>query len=309
MPGLTIDNPISLGVALTSVNVIPGDAIYLRAGTYTGDWLSSIAGTAEAPVTIQPYEDPITHELEPVTIDGPLRIAGAYTHWLNLTLQNSIPNRSTVYMTMPGTELQDCDVSGAYLGVEWFGSGVGKIDTCTFHDTGSYGIYTSNHLGGLREITDCTFTNIGSFYDLHAYSESSNAVRDYLVSGCTFGKFVVVHSPIAVTNIEFTGCTFGAPLHLGNGLTIMDDREFDVNGNTFDGSSGIRAWTCSVLSVLSNVFAVQTSNIVLVLGENEVTTSIDSNDYTGGTFSIDGVSKSWTEWQAAGYDLNGSYTA
>jgi hypothetical protein len=298
MSGLTINDPIRFSEVLASQNVIPGDVLHLRGGTYLGNAIN-FQGTAEAPITVQPYNG------EPVIFDGMVSVTGLYTHLKNITFRNTDPTKSTVYITGFGIELDTCDISGAFLGVSWFGSGFGKLINCAFHDTGSYGIYTHNHVGGAREITDCTFTDIGGAYDLHMYSDSANAVRDYTVSGCTFGKLVVSHGS-EVTNVKYLNNTFGAQLKLGNGLTVEDLREFVVTGNTFTGASAIRALTCSRLDISQNIFSSET-NIELTRGANETSLSIDQNEYTGGAFAIGGAAKTWQEWQAAGYDAAGTY--
>jgi hypothetical protein len=296
----TIADPATFAQVISSTRVIPGDTIIMRGGTYTGDWLVVVAGAAESPLTFRPYTG------ETVIIQGGLTLSGAYTEWQNITIQQPDPAKLPVYMIEPGTKLTDCDISGGFIGVEWYGSGTGSLIRCNIHNTVSYGIYTHNHNGGEREIIDCLFSNIGGYYDLHMYSDN-NFVKDYLVSGCTFGKQVVVHAG-AITNIRFLNNTFsGTQLKLGNGQTVEDPREFVVTGNTFNGNAGIRAWTCSNLNISGNIFAVQTENIGLIRGANEISLNIDQNQYTGGSFLLEGVVKSWQEWQAAGYDANGTY--
>ena len=78
MAGLTIDDPVSLKRCLESGNVIPGDTIQLRGGTYTGDFISPLNGTAALPITIMSYPG------EVAAIDGSLMVDGTYTTWKNL---------------------------------------------------------------------------------------------------------------------------------------------------------------------------------------------------------------------------------
>jgi len=286
----TKTNPIQFEKLLASNRVIAGDVIEMMPGTYRGDFVIPFEG-----VIFRAYK------AGSVTIEGSLTAQKA-CEYHGLTIHQ--PDEKISAVVMQNSRFYDCDISGGFVCVSWFGSGAGVLSECAIHDCSSYGIYTHNNNGGLREIDKCTFENIGGYYDLHMYSESANAIRDYLVTGCTFNKFVVVHGA-EITNIRFDKNTFNAPLHLGNGKTIEDTREATVTGNTFNG--GIRLWTFSTVDIQSNTF-VSTANWILVLGANEVSTVINNNDYTGGTFSIDGVSKSWAEWQAAGYDADGSYT-
>jgi hypothetical protein len=311
MSGLVIENPIHFANVIVSPNILPGDRIWLRGGTYSGDFATAMAGTAEAPITIQPYNN------EPVRIVGSLQIGGAYTHWKNITFINTETNAilSAVYMSFAGTELEDCDISsgGANMGISWFGSGVGKLLNCAIHNTGSYGIYTHNNNGGLREITGCTWSSIGGYYGMHLYSESANNVRDYTVSGCTINKPTVVHGA-EISGVQFLTNTFNSWLKIGGAPTDTDTRQAVVDGNTFHGSgSGITAICWSDLTITDNVFAVllggiERTNLSVYPGANELNTAIDRNAYTSGQFFVDDTPKTWQQWQALGYDAAGTYS-
>ncbi len=307
----TITNPIKFASVITHAGVLPGDSIYLRGGTYTGDWITSINGTSEAPITIQPYNN------EPVTINGSLQIGGIHTHWRDITIINSADNvvNSALYLTQPGTWIDGFDIScsGAMQGISWFGSGVGKLINSTIHNTLDYGIYAHNHLGGLREITNCTFSNIGGYYDIHLYSDG-NKVRDYVISGCTMNKPRVVHSGYEVSGIKFINNTFHNWLKIGNGRTVVDTRESIVTGNVFEGEGiGLSIIDPSTTQVLDNTFVVkqrpnQQVNIGISHNINFVGEVIDGNHYTSGLFSLEDVyPKTFTEWQGFGYDLQGTY--
>jgi hypothetical protein len=309
MAGLVIGNPVKFSTAITSANVLAGDALYLRGGTYSGDWTSSIAGTFANPVTIQPYEN------EPVTIVGSLAIGGAHTHWQGITVQNPVvaSHNSAVYITQAGTWLTNFDISGVALGASWFGSGVGKLVNCAFHDLGNYGIYTHNHLGGAREITGCTFSNIGGYYAIHLFSDG-NKVRDYVISGCTINKPTIVHSGVEVSGIQFLNNTFNSWLKFGNSQTASDPRSGVIDGNTFQGTgSGITALSWSELTITDNIMAIvqsgiEKTNVSLFPGANLISTSIDRNAYTSGDFYIDNIEKTFAQWQALGYDAAGTYS-
>jgi hypothetical protein len=52
----SINNPWNLRTALNQpASVQPGSTIYLRGGTYTGTFTSSLAGTAAAPIVVRSY--------------------------------------------------------------------------------------------------------------------------------------------------------------------------------------------------------------------------------------------------------------
>ena len=83
MSGLSISDPVTLQVALTSGRIIPGDTILICPGTYTGNFTSTIIGSAALPITIKP------HPGAEVTIDGKLSINGPYTRWENMRFTTS----------------------------------------------------------------------------------------------------------------------------------------------------------------------------------------------------------------------------
>lgn len=305
-----ITNPIRFASVISNPRVIPGDEIILRGGTYTGNWVVNVKGAENAPVVFRAYKN------ETVNIVGGLTLAGDYTEWHKINVYQPDASKYPVYISRPGTKLIEVDVSGGFIGIGWFGSGVGELRRVNVHNTTSYGLYTHNHNGGLREITDCVFSEIGGYYAMHLYSESANKVRDYMVSACTINKPTIVHGA-EVANVNFIGNTFNSWIKFGNGQTDTDFRQGVISENVFQGmSSGINAVSWSHLEVLDNSFAIvqnpqttEKTNIYLYPGNNAVSTLIDRNTYIQGMFFIDNVQKSFSQWQAGGYDAAGIYQA
>ncbi len=91
----TLANPWNLATALAApASVLPGDSIWLRGGTYTGRFLSLLAGSSVAPVRVRPYPG------ERARIDGgpgplqpTLSIAGQYVWYEGLEIFSSDPKR------------------------------------------------------------------------------------------------------------------------------------------------------------------------------------------------------------------------
>lgn len=87
--GSTEENATELQNALTSENVIAGDTIVMLDGTYTGNYSSTVTGTAEAKIYIKPKN------YMQAVIDGSLQIGdfsgtrGAYTRVRNIRCYNS----------------------------------------------------------------------------------------------------------------------------------------------------------------------------------------------------------------------------
>jgi len=74
----SLNSPWDLATALAVNAVPPGCTLYLRGGTYTGDFTCNLNGTLASPILIKPYPG------ERVIIDGSLAIDGSYTHWYNI---------------------------------------------------------------------------------------------------------------------------------------------------------------------------------------------------------------------------------
>jgi hypothetical protein len=91
----TIGNPWNLATALAGPAAIqPGDSIWLRGGTYTGRFLSLLAGSPAAPIRVGPYPG------ERALLDGgagplqsTLSISGQYTWYQGLEIFSSDPKR------------------------------------------------------------------------------------------------------------------------------------------------------------------------------------------------------------------------
>lgn len=121
----------------------PGDTIILRAGTYSGNFVSTLNGTAELPITIRPYAG------ETAIIDGSLNINGNHIDLVDLIVTNS-----------SWTASRDSIPTGQYPpqgGLNLSGIGNRAIG-CIIHDTAGNGSWSANVGGGF---TDCLIYNCG----------------------------------------------------------------------------------------------------------------------------------------------------
>src|SRR5262245_60326805 len=92
----TMQKPWSLQKALSNSSAAkPGDTIWLRAGTYTGNWTNSLRGAPRKPIVVRQYPG------ERVTLDGigsdktpTLTVVGAYTWFWGFEITNSDPARA-----------------------------------------------------------------------------------------------------------------------------------------------------------------------------------------------------------------------
>lgn len=136
-----IDNPAKLDVVMSWTRIGPADTVYLRGGTYSGDFTCALNGTAALPLIFRAYpgERPI--------IDGSLTISGNYTHWYDLEI------------TYSGWTGRDEVPNGTNPGHGLTVSGTGnKMTGCIVHDTGGNGSWQANTGGGF---SGCLIYNCG----------------------------------------------------------------------------------------------------------------------------------------------------
>jgi hypothetical protein len=93
----TADRPWDLATALRGGRgqVLPGDTVWLRGGTYSGTWTSTLHGTPNAPIVVRQYPG------ERATLDGRVErrgndifvVQGAWTLYWGFELTSSDPGR------------------------------------------------------------------------------------------------------------------------------------------------------------------------------------------------------------------------
>ena len=160
MTGLTIDNPVKFSTAILSNRLVPGDTLYLRGGTYTGDWGVVVGGTPGLPIKIMPYNG------EQVIIDGSITFLAPYVEIYDIDFTDSRTDRhittNAVRCDYPGIGIYGCRITDLHTsGVNWFGSGVGELAECVIYNNGNrfadnsihgHDLYTHNDFGGTRII-------------------------------------------------------------------------------------------------------------------------------------------------------------
>jgi hypothetical protein len=196
----TITNPWALQTALAQPAAVqPGDTIWLRGGTYTGNFTSYLTGSARAAIVVRQYPG------ERATLDGNANPAargtnlpalsvgfGGYVWFWGFEVTNSNPdhwnptsgsnppdarNRG-IYMTVPGTKIINCVIHDTGQGIEsWQGAVDAELYGNIIYYNGwdapdrghGHSVYTQN-LTGTKHIKDnITF---GQFSDqMNAYTE------------------------------------------------------------------------------------------------------------------------------------------
>jgi hypothetical protein len=238
--GTTIDNPFDLRDALSNpYGVIhPGDTIRLRGGVYPCPDLScNLSGTAEQPITIEPYNH------ESVAIDGRLTINGAHTHWYNIQKTHSAGVRFSEVegSNPPGFEIGDLDIHGAGVelyncilhnqvgnGVGWWGDASGaKLYGCLMFDNGwlasdrghGHNTYTQNLAeSAVKTMRHCILAQsfgMGSS-NLALYGSGAAGLQHYRLSENIFiGGRQLIGGDAPVDDVEVDDCHIWGRVLLG----------------------------------------------------------------------------------------------
>jgi hypothetical protein len=194
--------PLDLATALSpSSPAQPGTTIWLRGGTYRGGFVSSLNGTATAPIVVRAAagERPIIDAANPEAIQHgiALQALGSYTWFWGLEVTYSSPTRADT--GGPGTpngvyanqstglrfiNMVVHDMPGQGFGV-WAESTGAEVYGNIIFDNGTnhfdHGIYTQN-VGQTKRIEDNIIFNQAS-HGLHAYGSSDAMLDHFYVAG------------------------------------------------------------------------------------------------------------------------------
>lgn len=175
MAGLTIDNPVTLSSALNSNNIIPGDTLVLRGGTYAGSFnLAKLIGTAANRITIKPYNR------EKVIVDGNL-FGGEYLRVEDLIITDSNADRNNPATLTDGinigrnSEYYYCTVKNHGQGFAGGGSAVNyKLHGCNiyyngFDGNGGHGAYIQQFDQNGRVVVSNNMVHDNFAWGVHIY--------------------------------------------------------------------------------------------------------------------------------------------
>jgi hypothetical protein len=261
-------DPWSLPNALKAAR--PGDCVWLRGGTYSGDFDCRVAGKDGLPIVFRASAN------EWPVVDGSMSITTGHTRWWGIEFRDSrfttrqsrqkgsdpsdIPSSPGLFVTGPGTKLINCVIHDSRGGVGFWSTVTdGEIYGCLVYHCGwmapdrghGHGLYVQNQIG-TKNIRDCIiFDQFG--YGIHAYTESGrldNIVLDGNVvfnSGSLCGNYS--------TNLHHGGMqpltgarwiansTYFGPLHGGVNRLGWDKENpvtnAEVTNNAFVGGTAL----------------------------------------------------------------------
>jgi hypothetical protein len=245
-----IDSPFTLARALKEPQIKPGHTLYLRGGTYTGDFVSTLVG-----VTIKAYagERPI--------IDGSLTINGSdctfsglevmYSGWTSRvsafsgSVPTDIPLTKTLTINGPRTTMRRCvfhDLAGPGF---WMTATDGLLEECLSYNNGwaapdrghGHSLYMQN-FAGTKTVKRCVFGPGYSDFGFHVYSEGAELAGFDVQECVTLGKHNLFGGIKVIDRIAISSTVlWGGKLQLGyrdkqHGSAILTNNIL-ANGATF----------------------------------------------------------------------------
>lgn len=205
----SVNQPWDLATALAQPSLVkPGDTIWLRGGTYKGNFVSTLTGTSGAPIVLRQAIG------ERATIDGRLDINGQYAYYWGFEVLDSDPLRTT---TTAGSHPPDLPRNM----IEIFVTGAfNKLINLVAHDEAN-GVFSGSPAEG-TEIYGSVFYNNGWIgpdrgHGHNIYLQNDGAMKDI------------------ADNVLFD--SFDAGLHM-YGSDVASIINFQIEGNSIFSSGG-----------------------------------------------------------------------
>lgn len=217
-------DPWSLAYALggAGARILPGATVWLRGGTYTGSFVSSLVGTATLPIVVRQYPG------ERATISGNFQaaIGSAYGWYWGFEVQDAGPLVNGCesfgnYNKLINLIVHDCQGSGIGF---WSNGAGGDLYGCISYNNGTHvnldhGCYAQNTTA-LKSIIDCVFNN-NLAYGVQVFA-SGGSIQHFLLRG-----------NVAYVNGSLDASGQTRNLFIGGLPAIPDDITLDQNMTYF----------------------------------------------------------------------------
>lgn len=328
----TLAKPLDIATALAGARVAPGDTIWLRGGTYTGNHVAKLSGSADKPITIRPYpgESPVLDgSIRPAV--AALRVDGSNLIVRDLEITDNHPDRDAKRAT--GLNLYGANVKvinnvvhDTSICVAAWSQAVdllvygNTLFNCGYRGTDrphGHGIYAQNDAGRKVFANNVISNTFG--YTVHFYTENGSIKNMDLKGNIITGSGALNNTNARNPNILVGG---GQP---ASGFTISANRIYEpvgteggggiklgystpgnttaaVTDNYVAGRAPLRCLEWADLTITGNTFFSPNPN-ALVGTTNCKATSWNANVYFGGGFWRPGVSMDFPAWKTdTGYD-------
>ncbi len=311
--------PWSLATALAGANggVNPGDTVWVRGGTYRGEFISSLNGTAASLIVVRKYPG------ERATIDGNLAVLGSYVAVWGLEIMNSAPTsnyRLGVNFKSTGSRLINLvihDAGASGIGFWWDGAG-GEAYGNIIYNNGTdwnkdHGIY-ANNVSGTKLIADNVIFNNWA-YGVHCYTSTDGQLTNLSLDGnVAFGNSTISNPTntsanllvggVAARGIRITNTYFYEVPSTGNwaariGVYSTSNQDVTVTGNTFVNYVEMGTWSTATVS--NDTFYSQDAVLSTLPSMAGYTWSTNTHyrDPSAAAWSDNGSTYSFAGWKSA----------
>jgi uncharacterized protein YjdB len=214
-------SPLSLSAALSGGNgkISAGDTVWLRQGTYSGDFLTSLSGSSSAPIVFRQYPG------ERATINGTLTAMGSNVWFWGFEVANkNSGEQSTAGIT---SKCSGCRFINMVIhdhssnGLQMWSEGPNQeaygniIYNNGFYgqssDHAAHGIYAQNQSGTQKILDNLLFNQYG--YGIHIYGSDQAYLNNYTISGNA-----AVNSGIGAQ----AGMSGGMDYQIGGGVPLVN---------------------------------------------------------------------------------------
>ena len=316
----TAAHPWDLTTALANASgkIQPGDTVWMRAGTYTGDFRTAIAGTASRPIVFRQYPG------ERATIDGTIRADGADVWFWGFEVMRSAPTGRLPAVESRGARQKFINLiihDAAQQGITFWDEAVDAelygniVYNNGTHENLDHGTYVHN-VTGTKLIDDNIFFN-NLAYGIHVYvSPGQGAQKNvHVVGNVSFNNGTISNSYAAkgniliggedpgqghqaIDNLLYFSGTDGVNLQLGY---TASNQDIVCKGNTVWGGATafmIRNWTAAV--VQGNT--IGGSSDIVDFGDSPDGYSWSGNTYYRATSAaawrdVSGTDRTLADWQ------------
>jgi hypothetical protein len=313
----TRDHPWDLATALNGANgqIQPGDTVWLRGGTYSGNFLSQVSGTQAKPIVFRQFPN------ERATIDGTLRANGADVWFWGFEVMRSTPNdrlpglesrgarQKYINMVVHDAAQQGITFWDEAVDAELYGNIVYNNGT---HENLDHGTYVHNE-AGTKLIDDNVFFN-NLAYGIHVYVSPGQGAQQnvHVIGNISFNNGTIsANYPAkgniliggeepgkghqAINNLLFFSGNDGVNMQLGY---IAANQDVVATGNMiWGGATALKIGTWSSAIVQNNTIGGSADLVDLFS---------DPTGYTwgGNTFYRDPAATAWRAADGVGLTLD-----
>jgi hypothetical protein len=349
-PG-TIDNPWSLAYALSGSGgtITPGKTVCLRAGTYTGQFTTTLNGSSGNPITVRNYpHERVVLNITDQTKTAALLVRGSWTNFIGLEFTDTATSRTNntggsnspdaiYFQTSDHIKIINCvvhDMNGTGIGY-WAEATNAEIYGCLLFYNGNtagnndHGIYVQNSTS-TKALND-TIIFGSATYGIHMYAQGTGLLNGITMNGnVSFnnlaqsggtGANVLLGGTTPAQNITFTNNHTYSPgtsnTNSRLGYSTTANLNLTATGNYFvNGGPTLNLNHWSNVTFTGNLnYATSTLVNDSLLTSSEISSWIfNHNAYyftgSGSPFVNAFGSRSFTQWKAdTGFDAASTFAA